>query len=272
MANLELPRRPFGRTGLSVAPLGLSGSYGIDADSVERAFHELSINYFFVTPRMQGMCEGLRRLIKAGHRDKLVLATGVNLPTGSAVRSKWADLTKQLGTDRIDVFQVFWVRWRWYLEGRTGTELRKLREEGKVKAIGISTHERKMAVPFAREFDLDMLMIRYNAAHRGAEKEVFAGLPEKRPAVVTYTATRWGRLLKPAGSLGPMTAPECYRFALSQPVVDVVLTGPKSWDELRTNAEGVVLGPLAPERLAEVRTFGDAVHAAATSRFGFGRN
>jgi predicted aldo/keto reductase-like oxidoreductase len=272
VANLELPRRPFGRTGLSVAPLGLSGSYGIDATSVERAFHELSIDYFFVTPRMKGMVEGLRRLIKAGHRDKLVLATGANLPTGSAVRSKWQDVTQLLGTDRIDVFQVFWVRWRWYLDGRTGPELRKLRDEGKVKAIGISTHERKMAVPFAKDFDLDMLMLRYNAAHRGAEREVFSGLPEPKPAIVTYTATRWGRLLKPAGGLGPMTAPECYRFALSHPAVDVVLTGPGSWDELRVDAEGAALGPLPPERLAEVRKFGDAVHASATSRFGFGRS
>ncbi|MBI5487136.1 MAG: aldo/keto reductase [Deltaproteobacteria bacterium] len=271
MMLVELPRRPFGRTGLSVAPLGLAGSYGIDADATERAFHELSINYFFVTPRMKGLFEGVRRLIKAGHRDEIVLATGPFFPTGRALRGQWDDVARGLGTDRIDVLQVFWVRWRWYLTGGTIETLRRFKEEGKIRAFGISTHERRMAPDFASEFGLDMLMLRYNAAHRGAEQDVFARLPAERPAVVAYTATRWGRLLRPVGDKPALTASECYRFQLSHPAVDVVLTGPKTWDELRANAEGAALGPLPAERLAEVRAFGDAVHASATSRFGFGR-
>jgi aryl-alcohol dehydrogenase-like predicted oxidoreductase len=272
MPLVEFPRRPFGKTGLSVAPLGLAGSYGIDADATERAFHELSINYFFVTPRMKGLCDGLRRLIKAGHRDKLVLATGPFLPTGSALRSVWAELARDLGTDTIDVLQVFWVRWRWYLTGGTIATLRRFKQEGKIRAFGISTHERRRAPEFAKEFDLDMLMLRYNSAHRGAEKDVFGVLPAERPAVVAYTATRWGKLLQPLGDHKPLTAAECYRFQLSHPSVDVALTGPKTWDELRANAEGAALGPLPAERMAEVRAFGDAVHASATRRFGFGRN
>jgi hypothetical protein len=71
-----LPSRPLGNTGLVAAPLGLAGSFGIDADGVERAFHELGVNYFFVTLRMTKTLEGLRRLIRAGHRDRLVLALG----------------------------------------------------------------------------------------------------------------------------------------------------------------------------------------------------
>jgi aryl-alcohol dehydrogenase-like predicted oxidoreductase len=272
LAQLELPRRPFGRTGLTVAPLGLSGSFGIDADAVQRAFHELSINYFFVTPRMKGMVEGLRRLIREGHRDKMVLATGVNMPMGWAVRSQWETIARELGTERIDVFQVFWVRWRWYLGGRTWQALQALQREGKVRALGISGHDRPKLLELWREFKLDVLMVRYNAAHRGAEKEIFAQLPAERPAIVTYTATRWGKLLQPAGGLGPMTAPECYRFALSHPAVDVALTGPRSFSELRANAEGAAEGPLPAERLEQVRRFGDAVHASATSRFGFGRS
>ncbi|HEY2365707.1 MAG TPA: hypothetical protein VGH87_04940, partial [Polyangiaceae bacterium] len=59
-----LSHRPFGP--FSVAPLGVAGSYGIDADGVERAFHELGVNYFFVTSKDDGVKEGVRRLIKAG--------------------------------------------------------------------------------------------------------------------------------------------------------------------------------------------------------------
>ena len=46
------------------------------------------------------------------------------------------------------------------------------------------------------------LMVRYNAAHRGAESEVFAALGANRQAIIAYTATRWGLLLKPLPALG----------------------------------------------------------------------
>jgi aryl-alcohol dehydrogenase-like predicted oxidoreductase len=265
-----LPSRPLGNTGLVAAPLGLAGSFGIDADGVERAFHELGVNYFFVTLRMTKTLEGLRRLIRAGHRDRLVLALGAAVPTGWGVRSAWEKCAKALNVDTIDVFQLFWVQAHWYVTGKTWPEMQKLKEEGRARALGVSCHDRPMARALVDELDLDMLMIRYNAAHRGAEKEIFATLDAKdRPAIVSYTATRWGRLLKPAKDLGPMSAPECYRFALGHPAVDVVLSGAKSFEELRESAEGVLLGPLAPERLREVKSFGDAVRSAATGRLGF---
>jgi len=265
-----LPQRPLGKTGLVASPLGLAGSYGIDAEGVERAFHELGVNYFFVTLRMTETIEGLRRLIRAGHRERLVLALGASVPTGWGVRGAWEKCAKALGVDTIDVFELFWVQAHWYVTGHTWPAMQKLKEEGRARALGISCHDRPMARALVDELDLDLLMIRYNAAHRGAEKEIFATLdPTRKPAVVSYTATRWGKLLKPAKDLGPMSAPECYRFALGHPAVDVVLCGARSFDELRENAEGVRQGPLPAERLGEVKRFGDAVRSAATGRLGF---
>ncbi len=290
-----LARRPLADSGLSAAPLGLAGSYGIDADGVERAFHELGVSYFFFTGRDDGLREGLRRLIAKGHRQELVIAGGANVPTGFGVRSAFEKDLKILGTDYLDVFQLFWVQAHWYVTGQTWPSMRKLKEEGRVKLLGMSIHDRLMARRLVDELSLDMLMIRYNAAHRGAEKEIFASLPEKRPVIVAYTATRWGKLLapagdresrsaaerfeaKPLGGLGggaphlnrAMSPEECYRFALSHDKVDVVLCGPKTYAELEQNARGVALGPLAPERLAEVRAFGDVVRSHASSRLVFG--
>jgi aryl-alcohol dehydrogenase-like predicted oxidoreductase len=145
----------------------------------------------------------------------------------------------------------------------------RLKEEGKARALAVSCHDRPMARALADELSLDALMIRYNAAHRGAEREIFASFQGRRPAVVSYTATRWGRLLQPAGNLGPMSAPECYRFALSHPAVDVTLCGASSFDELRDDVEGVLAGPLPDERLEQVRAFGDAVRATATGKIGW---
>jgi aryl-alcohol dehydrogenase-like predicted oxidoreductase len=268
----HLVSRPFGKTGLKAAPLGLAGNYGIDADGVERAFHELGVNYFFVTLGMTKAIEGIRRLIQAGHRDQLVLALGASMPTGRGVERAWEKCARALGVDTIDVFQLFWVQAHWYVTGKTWPAMRKLKEEGKARSLGVSCHDRPMARALVDELELDQLMIRYNAAHRGAEKEIFATLESNataRPAIVSYTATRWGKLLKPAREFGPMSAPECYRFAIGNPHVDVVLCGAKSFEELRENAEGILDGPLPEERLAEVKRFGDVVRATATGRLGF---
>jgi aryl-alcohol dehydrogenase-like predicted oxidoreductase len=253
-----------------VARLGLAGSYGIEADEVERAFHELGINYFFVALRMTGLIEGVRRLVRAGHRDEIVIAGGANIPIGASVPREWAKIARALEVDVIDVFHLFWVQAHWYVTGKTWPAMRALKQEGKARALAISCHDRPMARRLVDELGLDVLMIRYNAAHRGAEREIFETLPERRPGVVAYTATRWGRLLQPAGDLPPMTAGECYRFSLAHPKVDLVLTGPRSWAELEESAREVAQGPLAPERLDGVRRFGDAVRSTVSGRIGFG--
>lgn len=262
-------KRAFGTTGLSAAPLGLAGSWGISAADVERAFHELGVNYFFVTPRMKGLVEGIRRLIAAGHRDDVVIAAGASIPTGGGVRAAAGKLARVLGTDTIDVFHLFWVQAEWYVTGKTWPAMRALKESGQARALAISCHDRHMARRLCDELALDVLMCRYNAAHRGAEREIFAELPERGPAIVAYTATRWGRLLKPVADLPPMTAPECYRFVLSHPRVDVVLCGAADFAELAADVEAVERGPLEAGRLEEVRAFGDRVRATATGRLGF---
>lgn len=250
--------------------LGLSGSFGIGADEAERAFHELGIDYFFVTPRMKAMVEAVRRITSSGARDRLVVASGAALPFGWSVRRAWEKSARKLGVDRIDVFHLFWVQAHWYVTGNTWNEMRKLREEGRVRALAVSCHDRPMARRLIDELELDVLMIRYNAAHRGAESEVFDSLdPASRPGIVAYTATRWGRLLEPAGELGPMSAPECYQFSLGHPKVDVVLCGARSFQELVADADAVRRGALDEARLGEVRRFGDAVRATARGKIGF---
>lgn len=266
-----LPRRKLGKTQIEVGCLGLSGSFGIDEASVERAVRELGIDYFFVTERMRPLVRALKGLVATGHRDRLVLATGANVPFGWSVRRAWEKSARALGVDRIDVFHLFWVQAHWYVTGNTWKEMQKLKEEGLVRALAVSCHDRKMARRLVDELDLDVLMSRYNAAHRGAESEIFATLdPTKRPGIVAYTATRWGKLLQPVNGLGPMSAPECYRFSLSHPMVDVVLCGPRSFEELALDAEGVREGALPAARLDDVKRFGDAVRATATGRIGFG--
>ena len=137
-----------------------------------------------------------------------------------------------------------------------------VRDEGKVRGLGISIHNRKRAGRLAANSPLDLLMVRYNAAHPGAEQDILPHVDPERRAIVAYTATSWRRLLKrPRKWDGNVPdAATCYRFCLTNPTVSVVLTGPKTVKQLQANLEGVSRGPLDADELKWMREFGAVVH------------
>ncbi len=131
-----------------------------------------------------------------------------------------------------------------------------------MRAIGVSIHDRERAGKLASDSPLDHLMIRYNAAHPGAERDIFPHLERRKPMIVAYTATSWRKLLaRPRAWEGPvMTAGDCYRFCLSSPHVDVTLTAPASAAELEENLAALAKGPLDADEAVWMRKFGHAVH------------
>src|SRR5439155_14728578 len=66
------------------------------------------------------------------------------------------------------------------------------RRDGLVRLLGLTSHQRRLAAAAARTGLLDVLMVRYNAAHRGAEAEVFPVTDALGMPVVVYTCLRWG--------------------------------------------------------------------------------
>jgi aryl-alcohol dehydrogenase-like predicted oxidoreductase len=289
MPFLHSEQVTLGGTDVAVSPLTLAswsfagrrGPLGgtLAPEDIERSFYELGVRSFFVTPKMSAMAEGVRRLIRAGHRDELTIITVAGLPTAGRVLAFWRRCARAFGTDRIDAFLMGWVQGAWYLRPRVWDAMRVLKESGRVRALGYSIHNRPLAARLANQLEPhpDVLMIRYNAAHRGAEDEVFERLPDTQPGVIAYTATRWGELLQPRHDLGfeaGMTAPECYRFVLNHPAVNTVLCGARKMEEVEQDVTGIREGPLTDERMAEVLRFGDAIHAnpsRRSSRFMFDR-
>ncbi len=147
---------------------------------------------------------------------------------------------------------------------RVRDELEAVRQSGLVRAVSMSTHSRRLAAELAAAGTLDAIMIRYNAAHRGAEQEIFERLPASNPAVISYTATRWSYLIRrprgyPKGERVP-SAGMCYRFVLSNPHVHVCLTAPSNVRQLEENLAAVRQGPLDEDEMAFMRRFGDVIH------------
>ncbi|MEW6078219.1 MAG: aldo/keto reductase [Thermodesulfobacteriota bacterium] len=255
-------RVTLGRTGLKVSRIGLAGGYKVPEHAVERAFHEYGINYFYWEMRRPGMKQALLNLAKS-RRDQMVIAVQSYDHFGFWLKHSLEKALRALKIECADIFFLGWFNrmpWKKVLE-----EAARLKEQGKFRFLGVTGHNRAFHGEMIRRPDspFDVHQVRYNAAHRGAETEVFANLPPVRPGITTYTATRWGKLLN-AGSMPPgekpLTAAECYRFALSHPAVDLCLAGPRTEEEMEQGLRALQAGPLSAEEAARVRRIGDHVH------------
>jgi aryl-alcohol dehydrogenase-like predicted oxidoreductase len=255
-------KRILGRSGREVGRLGVSSGYGAPAAAFAEAF-EQGCNYFYWgSRRTPAMAEVIRDLTRRGQRDRLVVVVQVYNRIAGMMAGSVERALKKGGLDYADVLLLGWYN------SRPGPRIlaaaERLKERGLVKFLAMSGHHRPAFPVVAAQNLFDVFHVRYNAAHRGAETEVFPRLPAaNRPGIVTYTATRWGNLLKPgkmpAGEKTPR-ASDCYRFVLSNPAVDVCMTGPKNHAEMKEALLTLERGPLSAEEMAWMRRVGDHVH------------
>ena len=258
--------RPFGTSGLTVGALGLGSSFGLPAKDVERAF-ERGVNFFlWGSLRRRDFARGLRNLAKA-HREEMVVAVQSYTRFGSLMEWSVDRALRTMRTDYVDVLCLAW--WNAPPPQRIVDAALALRDKGKVKKLMVSCHHRPAFEGFIADASFDALMLRYNAAHPGAEREVFPHLATRRPGTVAFTATRWGTLLDPryvpAGEATPRPS-DCYRFALTNPNVDVCLAGPKDGTQLDEALVALDRGPMDAEELAWMRRVGVGVRDAAAVR------
>lgn len=265
-AHVDLPH-----VGKRVFRVGVAGSYGITSDDVRFAADK-GANYWVWGLGFGRVTEGIRAVLQAD-RERHVLAMLGGGAFGRQVRWSVENALRSMKVDYLDVFLLGWlgVSSR-YSPGIVDTLL-KLKEEGKLRAIGTSIHDRQRAGDLARDSAIDLFMLRYNAKHPGCEQDVFPHLSARKPAVVAYTATAWRQLVRPLRGVEmpppppglcagpPLTPALCYRFCLTNPNVHVVLTGPENRAQLEQNLAVVEQGPLAEDELAWVREYGRHVKA-----------
>lgn len=255
----------LGRTGLKVGRLGIASGYKAPAAAIEEAF-ERGSNYFtwgtVVKGYMPGMREALKNIVAKGGRDRLVLAAVTYAHNNFFTERMLRRGLKSAGLDHADVLILGYFSRkpsRRLIDGAL-----RMKEKGLVRYIGVSSHNRKLLGKLASGGEFDVLHLRYNAAHRGAETEIFPFVKgERRAGTVAFTATSWGQLLKakkmPPGEK-PATAADCYRFVLSHPAVDVCMSGARTLEQMRENLAVLDAGPMSDAELERMRRIGDFVH------------
>lgn len=250
--------------------LGIAGNFGIQSDSIHWAA-EQGINYWLWGPGFRKVTDGIREVIKTDREKHIVAFLGWGY-FGWQIRKSVEKALRKLKTDYLDVFKLGWLGKTSAYTNSTIDTLLKLKQEGKIKAIGTSIHDRQRAGRLALDSELDLLMVRYSAKHPGAEQDIFPHLASRNLAVISYTALAWGQLIKPLKNFEmppwpgqeklviPSLTPElCYRFVLNHPNVHVVLSGPKNQQQLEENLAAIRKGPLSEVEMNWIREYGKRV-------------
>lgn len=264
-----MARRVLGRTGLKVSRLGIAASYGVPAAAVESAF-ERGVNYlYWGSRRTDAFCTALGNL--RPHRERMVLVVQSYARLAGMMAGSLEKALRRVNFERADVLLL--GMWNKPVAPRILEAARRLRERGLTRFLAVSTHQRKLVPKIAGEHDFDVIHFRYNAAHPGAETDIFPHLPPAdSPGLVSFTATSWGQLLGvrslpamfnggagiPKGERKP-TATDCYRFVLTRPEVDVCMAGPADASQMEQALKALTLGPLNDDELAWMRRVGRAV-------------
>jgi aryl-alcohol dehydrogenase-like predicted oxidoreductase len=255
----------LGRTGLSVGRLGISSSYGAPARAFEEAF-ERGCNYFvfgsFGRGRSKEMAAAIRNITARGQRENLVVCMMDYSHSYLIGKAHFYRGLKQLGLDYVDALMLGF--YPTHPRKQVMDLARHLVDRGVARYIALSGHNRKLFPKLREEGEIDIFQVRYNAANSGAEQDVFPYCGGKdRPGMISFTATRWGQLLMekymPHGE-EPLTAVDCYRFVLSNPAVDVCMTGARSLEMMRENLMTLETGPLSGDEMERVRRIGDHVY------------
>lgn len=304
--------RDFGKTGLKVSEVGFGAwaiggsehgnSYGTTDDKVSiNALHkaiDLGCN-FFDTADVYGWGHSEELLAKAfkSKRDRLVIATkagsdfyqgiGFQTFTPEYIRFALEKSLLRLKTDYIDVYQLHNPPLRLVSRESTYEVLRSLKQEGKIRAWGISIFDPTEGLTALKVAQPDSLQVAYNIFHSRAADILFppaydagCAIIAREPLANGFLTGKYGdswrfepgdirhtwrqdyirarvaaqRKLVFLSKAGSRTlAQASLKYVLTHAAVSAVIPGIKTPEQAEENMLSSDMAPLTAEELSKLR-------------------
>ncbi|MCK4636705.1 MAG: aldo/keto reductase [Methanomicrobia archaeon] len=261
--------RNLGKTGLDVSEIGLGTEYlnrqpRETVVSVVRKAVESGVNYFDLVFNFPEYLDNFGAAFK-GLRDKVILTHHIGSAEKNGRYRKtrkpkeceeiFLETLSRLDIDYIDVANLHFVKKeKEYNEviakGVLDLAVR-LKEEGKARFVGISTHDVSVATKAAKSGKIDVIMIQINMANNAmlGRNEMLAACAKEGVGLVAMKPFAGGKLLQrnktvtiakyqTAGislkkKISPSITPvQCISYVLSQVGVSTVVPGVKNVEEL----------------------------------------
>ncbi|MFJ8080528.1 aldo/keto reductase [Streptomyces sp. NPDC096205] len=250
---MRLANAPHERSGMT-APIWTAPTDRAESVALLRRAVELGVNFFDTSDAYAlGANEELLAEALAPHRDDVVIATkaGVLRPSPAewiplghpAYLRQQAELSlRRLGTDRIDLFHLHRIDPEYPLADQIGA-LKQLRDEGKIRHIGLSEVTVDEIDEAARIAPIASVQNMYNLTERGHDR-VIDHTAARGIAFVPYFPVSGGEhapLTEVAAELGATTAQAALAWLLHRAPNVIPIPGTSSPAHLAENVAALEL-------------------------------
>lgn len=273
--------RDLGSTGLRVSEIGM-GCEGFGEDENRNtmllfdAAEELGINYFDLYTSNPEIRAAVGNAL-SGRREKFLIQSHLcsvwkdgqykRTRNITEVKAGFAEMMELLRTDYLDVGMIHYCDtmkdWEEIVTGPVMAYALELKQSGRIRHIGISSHNPEVALAAAKSGSVEVLMFSINPCYDllpagenvedlwkeenyqtplvnmdPLRQELYETCQALGVGITVMKAFGGGDLLdaklSPAGKA--LTANQCLHYALTRPAVATVLAGAHSVEQLRVSA------------------------------------
>ncbi|UUZ89763.1 aldo/keto reductase [Paenibacillus sp. P25] len=211
--------RELGKTGIKLSVLtfgcwelgGGPWEFTSDENNIKtiRAALDMGITTFDTAEGYgDGHSEEIVGAALADRRQDVVISTKVSRAhlAPQDVRRSAENSLKRLKTDYIDIYYIHWPSYEIPVAETLG-EFNKLKEEGLIRAIGVSNFSIDQLKEASQYAQIDVIQPEYSLLHRDIEKEIVPYCKENRIGIMSYSSIAKG-ILTGAFHIGGKTLAE----------------------------------------------------------------
>jgi hypothetical protein len=236
----KITYRVLGKTGMKVTTVGYGCMITSDPTVITRAA-DMGINYFDTCRSYQnGQNERMVGVALGAKRKDVFLSSKCDANTGAGILAELDTSLKELNTDHLDVWLLHMKDTPAQLPDELVEAQRKAKQQGKVRFIGMSTHQLPAMVDRVIEAKLDIVQAQYSYASAATFTAAIDKLNQAGIGVVAMKVmARAGRGRGRGGAAPPPVSPDrpaaALKWAIRNPAVATTVPSMTDMDQLDQN-------------------------------------
>lgn len=253
--------RPLGRTGMKITVVSFGAMLTPEPEVLRLAFDH-GVNYVDTARGyMGGRNEEIIGKALKGVRDKVFVATKTPSRSKEDIFRDVETSLKSLGTDHIDVLQLHSLKNRKRVyDPETREALARLKEQGKVRFFGVTTHSGQTEVLDAlvedRDRFFDVALVAYNFTSGRDISEAIGRAARAGIGIVAMKTQAGGYATEATGTVSAHQA--ALKWVLRNPDVAAAIPGMRDMSELKEDV--AVMGmPFREADERALRRYGAAI-------------
>ena len=237
LSSGALQYRTLGKTGLRVTTVGYGTMITSDPTVIARAV-DMGVNYFDTARNYQnGQNERMVGVALGTQRKKIFLASksSDDPSTGRGILTEIETSLKELNTDYMDVWHLHGLDNPSQITDELAEAQRKAKQQGKIRFVGVSTHNLPAIVDRVIEAKIEVVQAQYNFASAASYGPALRKLHQAGVGLIAMKVMAKAGRRSSAPQRPPNFASAALKWAIKNPAVATTVPSMTDIDQLQEN-------------------------------------